>query len=347
MRAGIIGLPQAGKTSLFKILTHAQVSAGFGGHETHIGVARVSDRRLADLSQLFRPRKTTFATIEFMDVPAVSKENLREPSYLDNLRKVDALALVVRAFGEDFDPPREIADVNLELILSDLGQAEKRLERLERELRKIKNPEQEHEFAVLQKARAHLEQEKPLRELELENTEKKRIRGFMFLSEKPILYVLNAREQDAPELPLLEQRFHVGGRPNTEVTAVCGQVEAEIAELPQEEAAEYLAGYGLAESGLDRLIRATYHLMGFISFFTVGEEECRAWTLRRGQTALDAAAVIHTDLAQHFIRAEVVNWSDLLSAGSLAAARERGQLRLEGKEYPVQDGQMVHIRHSG
>lgn len=347
MRAGIIGLPQSGKTSLFKILTHAQVSAGFGGHETHLGVSRVPDRRLDELATLFKPKKTTHASIEFMDVPAISKENLREPSYLGNLRNVDALALVVRAFGEDFDPAREIADINLELILSDLAQAEKRIERLERELRKIKNPELEHEFDILKRSKAHLETETALRELELDPNEKKRIRGFMFLSEKPMLYVLNAREEDAPVLDELEKRYAVGKRPNTEVTAICGQIEAEMAELPDEEAAEFLSGYGLKESGLERLLRATYHLMGFISFFTVGEEECRAWTIRRGQTALDAAAAIHTDLAKHFIRAEVVNWKDLLETGSLAAARERGLLRLEGKEFPVQDGQIVHIRHSG
>ncbi len=347
MRAGIIGLPQAGKTSLFKILTHARVAAGFGGHATHIGVAHFPDRRLDELARLFKPKKTTHTAVEFVDIPAISKENLREPSYLASLRTVDALVHVVRAFGEDADPRRDVADVDLELILSDLGQAEKRLERLERDLRKVKNPELEHEFQALQKSREHLEKEKPLRELELDPQEKKRIRGFMFLSEKPMLCVLNAREQDAPELEKLGERYNLSGRACTEVTAVCGQVEAEIAELPEEEAAEYLAGYGLKEPGLERLIRATYHLMGLLSFFTVSEEECRAWTLRRGQTALDAAAAVHTDLARQFIRAEVVQWSDLVQVGSLAAARERGLLRLEGKEYPVEDGQVVYIRHSG
>jgi ribosome-binding ATPase len=346
MRAGIIGLPQSGKTSLFKILTHAQVATGFGGNEAHLGVAHVPDRRLDELARLFNPKKTTHATIEFMDVPALSKENLREPSYLGNLRNVDALVHVVRAFGEEADPPRDTADVDLELILSDLGQSEKRLERLEKDLKKMRSADLEHEFEVLQKARAFLEQERPLRELELDAKDKKRIRGFMFLSEKPMLYVLNAGEEDAPELERLEERYHVGGRPNTEVTAISGKVEAELAELPEEEAAEYMASYGLKESGLDRLVRATYRLMGFLSFFTVSEEECRAWTLRRGQTAVEAAGAIHTDLARHFIRAEVVNWSELLEAGSMGAARERGQLRLEGKEYPVHDGQIVHIRHS-
>lgn len=347
MRAGIIGLPQAGKTSLFKILTHSHLATGFGSHEAHLGVVRVPDRRLDELARLFKPEKTTHAAIEFLDVPAISKENLREASYLANLRNVDALLHVVRAYGADPAPARDIADIDLELILSDLGQAEKRIEKLERDLRKAKDAELEHEFQVLGKARRHLESEKPLRDLELDSAEKKRVRGFMFLSEKPMLYVLNAGDEDAPSLEQLRQRYQLGGRPHTEVAAVCGQIESEIAELPEGEAAEYMAGYGLKESGLERLMGATYHLMGFISFFTVSEKECRAGTLTRGQTALEAAAAVHTDFAKHFIRAEVVQWDDLLRAGSLAAARDRGLLRLEGKEYQVQDGQVVYIRHSG
>ncbi len=340
-------MPQSGKTALFKILTHSRVATGFGGHEAHVGVAQVPDRRLDQLAALFKPDKTTHAAIEFLDVPAISKENLREASYLANLRNVDALMHVVRAFGEEPNPAHDIADIDLELILSDLGQTEKRMERLEKDLRKIKNPDLEHEMEVLTKARRHLETEKPLRELELDAVDKKRIRGFMFLSERPMLYVLNARDEDAANLDKLVERYQAGGKPNTGVTAVCGQIESEIAELPDEEAAEYMASYGLKESGLERLVRATYHLMGLISFFTVGDKECRAWTLTRGQTALDAAATIHTDLATHFIRAEVVKWDDLLEAGGLGAAKERGVLRLEGKEYSVQDGQVCHIRHSG
>ncbi len=346
MRAGIIGLPQSGKTSLFKILTHAQVPTGFSGHEAHLGVARVPDQRLDELAKLIRPHKTTHAAVEFLDVPAISKENLREPSYLASLRNVEALVHVLRAYSDDADPQRDIRDVDLELILSDLGQAEKRLERLERDLKKQKSPDLENEFAILQRAREHLEEEKPLRELDLDPVEKKRIRGFMFLSEKPMLYVLNARDDDAPELEKLGERYHLGGRPQAGVTAIAGRVEAELAELPDEEAADFMASYGLKESGLQRLVRATYRLMGLVSFFTVNEEECRAWTLHAGQTALDAAATVHTDFARHFIRAEVIDWKDLLRAGSLAAARERGQLRLEGKDYQVHDGQVIYIRHS-
>jgi len=346
MRVGIIGLPQAGKTSVFKILTHSH-AGGFGGHEAHIGVARVPDHRLDELASVIQPKKTTHAALEFLDVPAITKEALREPSYLASLRNVDALAHVVRAFGEDASPQRDVAEVELELILSDLGQAEKRLEKLERDLRKVKTPELEHEFEILDKARQHLEKEKPLRELELFPEEKKRIRGFTFLSEKPMLYVLNAPERDAPEMEKLAERYAVGGRPQTAVTAVCGQVEAEITEFSEAEAAEYRASYGLKDRALERLVRALYQLLGLLSFFTVSDVECRAWTLRRGQTALEAAACVHTDLAEHFIRAEVIHCADLVKTGSLAAARERGLLRLEGKEYHVEDGQVLYIRHSG
>ena len=347
IRTGIIGLLQSGKTSVFKILTHSPVVAGFGGHETHLGVVQVPDRRLDQLAQLIKPKKTTHAALEFADVPAIHKETLREPSYLANLRQVDALAHVVRAFGDDASPTQAVADVEVELIVSDLGQIEKRLDRLERDLRKVKDPELEREFEVLQKARQHLEQQRPLRELQLDRNEKKRIRGFMFLSEKPMLTVLNASEQDTAELDKLQDRYQLDPRAQTGVTAVCGRVEAELAEFSAEEAAEYMASYGLKEPGRERLLRAVCDLMGLLTFFTVSEVECRAWMLHQGQTALEAAACVHTDLAARFIRAEVVDWASLLEAGSLAGARERGLLRLEGKEYPVEEGQVLYIRHSG
>ena len=347
IRTGIIGLLQSGKTSVFKILTHSSVAAGFGGHETHLGVVQVPDRRLDQLAQLIKPKKTTHAALEFADVPAIHKETLREPSYLANLRQVDALAHVVRAFGDDASPTQAVADVEVELIVSDLGQIEKRLDRLERDLRKVKDPELEREFEVLQKARQHLEQQRPLRELQLDRNEKKRIRGFMFLSEKPMLTVLNASEQDTAELDKLKDRYQLDPRALTGVTAVCGRVEAELAEFSAEEAAEYMASYGLKEPGRERLLRAVCDLMGLLTFFTVSEVECRAWALHQGQTALEAAACVHTDLAARFIRAEVVDWASLLEAGSLAGARERGLLRLEGKEYPVEEGQVLYIRHSG
>lgn len=347
MRTGIIGLPQSGKTSLFKILTHSHVAVGFGAHQTHIGVARVPDRRVDELAKLLQPKKTTYATVEYLDVPAISKENLQEAAYLGSLHEVDALAHVVRLFGPDADPLRDIRHVDAELVFSDLVQVEKRLERLERERKKVKSQESEREFQVLGEALRQLEAGKPLRELELGSEEKKRIRGFQFLSEKPMLYVLNAPEQEAASLGELEERYHIAGRPHAAITAVCGSLEADIAELAEEEAGLYRESYGLKESGPERLIRATYSLLGLISFITVDGGEVRAWTLPRGSTALDAAAAVHTDLAKHFIRAEVVDWSDLVRLGSLAAARQAGVLRVEGKESVVKDGEVVHVRHSG
>lgn len=349
MRTGIIGLPQTGKTSLFKILTHSHSAVGFGGHETHLGVARVPDPRLDELIRMFEPKKSAYAQVEYLDVPAISKENLREASYLGSLREVDSLAHVVRRFGEDPDVQRDIRSVEEELILSDLGQVEKRLERLEREIKKVKNPENERESQALGEARRTLEAGRPLRELELGPLEKKRLRGFMFLSEKPLLLVLNAPEDAAPKLAELEEQFRVriGAQARTGVVAICGSIEAEIAELPAEEAAAFLESYGLKESGQARLIRATYSLLGLISFFTVGPDEVRAWTVSREATTLDAAGTIHTDLAKQFIRAEVMSSADLLRLGSQAALRDAGLLRLEGKECVVKDGEIVHIRHGG
>ncbi len=347
MRTGIIGLAQSGKTSLFKILTHSHVAVGFGAHQTHLGVARVPDRRVDELARFLQPKKTVYATVEYLDVPAISKENLQEAAYLGSLREVEALAHVVRVFGPEADPLRDIRNVDAELVFSDLVQVEKRLERLERERKKVKSPESEREFHVLEEARRQLEAGQPLRELELGPEDKKRVRGFQFLSEKPMLYVLNAPEQEAASLAEMEQRYHAGGRPHTAVTAICGRLEAELAELPEEEAVAYRESYGLTESGLERLIRATYSLLGLISFITVDGNEVHAWTLERGATALDAAAAVHSDLAKHFIRAEVVDWSDLVRLGNLAAARQAGVLRVEGKESVVKDGEVVHIRHSG
>jgi GTP-binding protein YchF len=349
MRTGIIGLLQSGKTSLFKMLTHAHTAVGFGGHETHLGVAKVPDRRLDRLIELYQPKKHVYASIEYLDVPALSKEHLREATYLANLREVDALAHVVRLFAQDADAMRDVAAVEEELILSDLVQVEKRLERLERDLKKQKTSDLEHEHQVLTLARSKLENTRPLRELELDANDKKRIRGFQFLSEKPMLLVLNAAEDRAANLHELETEYRdqLGDRANTAVVAVCGSIEAELADLPDSEAAEFMASYGLQESGLERLVRATYALLGLISFFTVGENEVHAWTVPRNATALEAAGAIHTDLARHFIRAEVVACEDLLRVGSLAAARDAGVLRLEGKEAHVKDGEIVHIRHSG
>ena len=359
MKTGIIGLPQVGKTSLFRILTKAHLSASANPRDAHIGIAKVPDDRLDRLAAQYNPKKLTHASVEYVDLGAIGQEALKESAYLGHLRQVDAIIHVVRAFADDaiahvgtIDPLRDIKNVEFDLMVSDLGQIEKRLERVEKDLKKMRSADLEKEFELLKRAKAHLETERPLRELEMTAEDKKRFRGFMFLSEKPILYVLNISESGelGKDLENAAQKYalaDVASRPNSGATAICGKVEAELAEMSDADAAEFLGSYGLQESGLARLIRKSYELLGLISFFTIGEDECRAWTIPVNTRAAQAAGAIHSDLEKHFIRAETIRWDQLLDAGSEANARAKGILRLEGKDYIVQDGDVLHIRHSG
>ena len=361
MKTGIIGLPQVGKTSLFKILTKADISSRTYANprEAHLGVAKVPDDRLDRLAELYNPKKLVHASVEYADVAAIGQEALKETAFTATLRGVDALAHVVRAFDDpsiphvgEIDPLRDIKTVDFDLIVNDLGQVEKRLERLEKDLKKMRTTELEREFDLIQRAQAHLEKELPLRGMEISADDEKRIRGFMFLSQKPILYVVNVNESSSlgGDLEQAVEKYNlseVASRKNAGATAICGKVEAELTDMSDEEAQEFLSSYGLKESGLTRLIRKTYELLGVISFFTVGEDECRAWTVPRNSRAQNAAGAIHSDLEKHFIRAETIHWDKLLEAGSEANARSKGTLRLEGKDYIVQDGDVMHISHSG
>jgi GTP-binding protein YchF len=357
LRIGIVGLSQVGKTTLFRILTHAHGSGSAPGkREAHVAVVRVPDERVDRLSDMYK-KKPVHATVEYVDAPGSVIELARTGSEAQALREVSALAHVVRIFedeaipaeGGNVAPRRDIENVELELILSDLAVVEKRLEHLAKDLRKQKNVVLEKEHRALQLCKSTLERQTPLRELDLGPEDERAIRGFTFLSQKPVLYVLNLGEKDAGRTNAAEEFATEAGltqRPNTAVTAICGKVEAELAELSDAEAAEFLASYGLKESAIARLIRASYRLLGLISFFTTDGDECRAWTIRSGTTALDAAGEIHSDLQRGFIRAEVVKYEDLIAAGSMAELRHRAQLRLEGKEYVVHDGEVVHFRHS-
>ncbi len=367
MQTGIIGLPQVGKTTLFRILTKTHLDARSAAAAIHVGVAKVPEPRLDQLAALYKPKKLTHATVQYVDVggmqgdrSAVAQNKVRahEAAVLAPLREVDALAHVIRVFEDpsvphaagSMDPLRDASHLELELILADLDQIARRLERLDKDLKKKKDPALEHEKAVLERCKAHLESEKPLRELDLTPEDRKSISGFLFLSQRPMLYVLNLGDEEAAELSTAVERHKLGWlerRPNTAVVPVCGRLEAELAEMEEQEAAELLSSYGLSEPGLNRLIRATYELMGLISFFTAGEPEVRAWTIRKGSTAVRAAGEIHSDIEKGFIRAEVVRWDDLLSAGSLAAAREKAKVRLEGRDYIVQEGDVILFRHSG
>ena len=356
MKTAIIGLPMVGKTSLFKILTGVHEATRVGSMEARVGIAKVPDARLEELAKIFEPPKITHATVEYLDFPAISKEALRDPSYLASMRVADELAHVLRLFQSDtvphekgsVDPIRDLEDVEMELILSDLVVVEKRMERLDKDRKKIKSPELDREFVLLERCKATLENNRALRTLDLSPEEEKTIRGFQFLSQKPMLFVLNIGEEDAGRMHQIEKQYREGalsGRANTAVTAICGKIEAELAELSPDEAREYLASYGLKESGLERLISATYSLLGLMSFLTAGETEVRAWTIPMHSPAVKAAGAIHSDFEKKFIRAEVVNWRALIDNGGYPGVREKGLLRLEGKEYIVKDGDVLVIRH--
>lgn len=348
MKTGILGRPQAGKTSLFSMLTGSEVS--LTRREDRLGVGVVPDERLDRLAELFQPRKLTHATLDLVEMGALTPESLRDGTGIAALRTVDALVVVLRAFDETAAPAAEARDLEFDMIVSDLGQVEKRRERVAKDLKKQRTAALLEEGEILERMQTHLEAEQPLRTLALSAEEEKKTRGFQFLSQKPILYVLNVSEAEAPDLANAVARHGLEAslqRSSTGATAICAKIEAEIASLPAQEALEFLAGYGLQEPGIRRLARAIYALLGLISFFTAGEDECRAWTIPRQTRAVEAAGAIHTDLSKHFIRAEVIGWQELLDLGSEAAARDKGKLRLEGKDYIVQDGEVMHIRHSG
>lgn len=360
LRAGLIGLPSSGKTSLFQLLTSVREAARPSGKaDASVGVSRVPDERLDRLTALFNPRKRVPATVEFADIagPASTRSGAQALLDVAAFRNADALLHVVRMFRDPavphpagtVDPARDVRTMEDELILADLGVVERRLERLERDLKKGNTPELRKEQDVLTRCRAALEDGRPLRALELDPDDSRRLRGFQFLSAKPLLLVLNLDEADlaqadsAVELAGLTD-FMSGAA--TRAVPICAKIELEIADLDAADAAAFMADLGLRESGLDRVIRASYDLLGYISFFTVGEDECRAWSIPRHTTAVNAAGEIHSDISRGFIRAEVVRYEQLLARGSLAVCKDHGELRLEGKEYVVLDGDIVNFRHA-
>jgi GTP-binding protein YchF len=355
MEVGILGLAASGKSTLFKLLTgHEAGPAGGRRDSVAMGVAKVPDPRLDALSALFSPQKTTPATVRYVDVPGIPEEHRREAAFnLPELRAADALLVVLRAFDNDavahpmggIDPLRDLRYIEEEFILQDQLVVERRLERLERDLAKRKVPELQREQELLGRCLATLEASTPLRAASFGDDELRILRGFTFLSLKPLLVALNLGEDalsgDGYADPGWSE-WH--GRPATAFTQVCATLEGELAELEGEDAAAFMAELGISESALDRVIRESYRLLGLISFFTVGEDECRAWSIRAGTPAVEAGGVIHSDIQRGFIRAEVVPHDELLAAGSMAACRQRGTLRLEGKTYAVQDGEVVHFR---
>jgi ribosome-binding ATPase len=360
LRAGLIGFPGSGKTALFQLLTSAREAPRSSGKaEANVGVSRVPDERLDRLTALFKPRKHVPATVEFADIAGVAGARTGAAALLDvaPFRNADALLHVVRMFRDpsvphpagSVDPARDVRTMEDEVILADLGVVEKRLERLEKDLKKANNAELKKEQDVLIRCRAALEHGQPLRALDLSADDAKRLRGFQFLSAKPLLIVLNLDEADLPRaddaVTLAGIESFVAGA-STRAVPICAKIELEIAQLDPADAAAFMADLGLRESGLDRVIRASYDLLGYISFFTVGEDENRAWSIPRNTPAVVAAGEIHTDISRGFIRAEVVRYDHLLARGTLAGCREHGELRLEGKEYVVQDGDVINFRHA-
>jgi len=356
MEVGIIGLPVSGKTTLFSTLSGQSAEPAFGGGkvEVHRGVVKVPDGRLDRLTEIFNPRKKVPATIEYIEVGGMDSEASAskgfDPQFLHVLKNTAAICVVIRAFENEFHPhpagsiniTRDIQIIETEFLLSDLSIVENRIERLEKQVKKAKEEESLRELALLKKCHQHLETEKALREMEFSEEEALMIRGFQFLSAKPLILVINIGENDiARETEITSQ---IPEKPNVKVIALCAKVEQEISQLAEEDRALFLEELGITEPALNKLIRTSFDLLGLISFFTVGDDECRAWTIKKNLTAPKAAGAIHSDFERGFIRAEVVHYNDFINMKSMAKCREHGLLRLEGKNYIVKDGDILNIR---
>ena len=351
MKIGLLGLPRSGKTTVFNALTKAEapMARSDGRAEPNISIVRVLDERVDRLSEIYDPRKTVYATVEFVDFVGVAESAERKDTFsgaaMAMIKNMDALALVIRNFKDDLlgDPtPREdVRKINEELTLSDLIVAENRLERIENGYKRGQRTDAlVREEKTLRRILEHLNQNQPLRDLGLSVEEERSIRGFQFLTKKPIMVILNSDET----------RFGKNGSLITEIERTqrviefAGKFEMELSQLDEEEASLFMEDMGIPESAYRRLTSLAYEILGYISFFTVGSDEVRAWNVRRGDTALDAAATIHSDLARGFIRAECFSYEDCLEYGSEKSIREKGLFRLEGRDYRVQDGDILNIR---
>ena len=359
---GIVGLPNVGKSTLFNAITRAGAQAEnypFCTIEPNVGVVDVPDARLAVLHEMYQSKKTTPAAVRFVDIAGLVKgaskgEGLGN-KFLEHIRQVDAIAHVVRCFEDAdithvegaVDPIRDIGIITTELCLADLETVEKRREKLLRAM-KSGSKEAKAEASLIERVASSLSEGRPARQLDFSEEEVALLRELTLLTMKPTLYVANVAEDEAvtaeKENPFVQRVKEYAAAEGAEVVAISAKVEAEIAELSGEEAKEFLAAIGLAESGLDRLIKKAFSLLNLMTFLTAGPDECRAWTITRGTTAPKAAGKIHSDIERGFIRAEIVTYDDLVAAGSTAAAREKGKVRLEGKEYIMQDGDVTYFR---
>ncbi len=357
MEIGIVGLPYSGKTTLFSTLLNIKSEASHGAKgQAERGVVKVPDERLDKLAAMFNPKKEVHTTIEFVKVAGLEGDGTKPQGlpaqFMANLKNVDAILVMIRDFENDYyphpfdsvDPRRDIDFINGEFLLSDLAIVETRVEKLEKLVQKLKEDKDIRELALMTKFKEQLENEKPIRELDLNADEQKIMKGYQFVTAKPLLYCINVAEGEAGNSAEIEKKYAGLAGNDCQVVSLSAEIEKEISELPDEDKAEFMEDLGITEPALDKLIRASYELLGLISFFTVGEDECRAWTIRRGTNAQKAAGVIHSDLEKGFIRAETVHYDDLIANGSMNACRDKGLLRLEGKEYTVKDGDILNIR---
>ncbi len=351
MRLGIIGLPQSGKTTVFNALTRGDlpITTSGGRFEVHTAVVDVPDVRVERLSELFKPEKTIHAKVTYADIAGLEGgAGAISGALLNQLTQMDGLLHVVRCFENASVPhpagsveaERDIAAMDGELLINDLIAVERKLERLAEERKKGGGRDKvtiERELTLFERMQAHLSEEKPLRDFEFSAEDDRTLSGYGLLTRKPLLILLNLGDgQDAPTIDYPHQ--HSASVP------LQGKLEMEIVQLPPDEAQAFLDDYGISEPGLSKVIRLSYDLLGLLSFFTVGEDEVRAWTIARGANAHEAAGAIHSDLQKGFIRAEVIPWDELLALGGLSEARAKGKLRLEGKDYILQDGEIMHVR---
>jgi len=358
MIVGLVGLQLSGKTTVFNAVTRGDAEVGsFQSQKGAVNRGRVlvPDERIDWLAELENSRKLVYAEVEYFDVAGLSgeKDTAADSEIPQVLREADALAHVVRAFKDEavihpkgsIDVARDIRALDDELVFSDLVLIENRLERIEKQAKHTKDDQIKHEFEVLQRIKAHLEENKPLRAVEIDPEDEKTVRGFQLLSLKPMLLIVNVGEDDLGAVRELSEKFsQFKTQPNVDLVVMCGKIEMELAQLADEDRQSFMQDLGIEESALDLVIKKSYDLLGLISYLTAGEKEARAWTVHKGATAPQAAAVIHKDFERGFIRAEVVAYDDLRRTGSHAEAKKQGLVRLEGKNYVVCDGDVILFR---